>query len=361
VQLGLGHSWALEAGYVGSHYVGGLGIYNPFLAPLASPSNPIHVTDINGNNFTITTNTVNNEALRSQALGLSRRRGARIDGNIGQAIYHSGQLTVSHRFRHGLFFQAAYTYSKEIDNVSGSQSTDELNATQAGQGGATILNFGNNPAANRSVGDFDRRQRAVFSYNYELPVPKHGIWGTQAFQGWSFSGINVFQDGLPFSVTDPTGGRAFGGGTSTGIFTCGSLANAYTGGDINNRLNGYLNPACFAPAPIAPSSSCIVNGLVTTPCPSTQTANATAPTGYGTIPRNAFRGPFQQNWDFSLMKHFKVHESHVIDFRTDFFNVLNHPSFRQPSTVSIGSSTFGQINSTVNPARLIQFGLQYSF
>jgi hypothetical protein len=191
----------------------------------------------------------------------------------------------------------------------------------------------------------------VFSYNYELPVPKHGIWGTQAFQGWSFSGINVFQDGLPFSVTDPTGGRAFGGGTSTGIFTCGSLSQAYTGGDINDRLNGFLNPACFAPAPLVPNTG-------TSP---TTLSNSLAPTGYGTIPRNAFRGPFQQNWDLSLMKHFRLHEKHTLDFRTDFFNVLNHPSFRQPSSVSIGSPTFGQINSTVNPARLIQFGLQYSF
>jgi hypothetical protein len=351
IQRDLGHSWAVEVGYVGSHYVGGLGIYTPFLAALASPANPITVTDINGNNFTITTNTVNNEPLRVAALGLSRRRGARVDGNIGQALYHSGQLTVSHRFTRGLFFQAAYTYSKEIDNVSGSQSTDELNATQAGQGGANILNFGNNPAANRSVGDFDRRQRLVVSYNYLLPVPKGGIWGTQIFQGWSISGINTFQDGLPFSVTDPNGGRAFGGGVSTGVFTCGSPGNAYTSGDIQDRVNSYLNPACFTFSPLVPS-------IGASP---TAVTNSLAPTGYGTIPRNAFRGPFQQNWDLAVAKKIKLYENHVLDFRTDFFNVLNHPSFRQPSTVSIGSPTFGQINSTVNPARLIQFGLQYSF
>src|SRR5262249_51496153 len=213
IQRDLGHSWAVELGYVGAHYVGGLGIYTPFLAALASPTNPIKVTDINGVNYTITTNTVNNEALRVSTLGLSRRQGARIDGNIGQAMYHSGQLTLSHRFSRGLFFQSAYTYSKEIDNVSGSQSPDQRNSTQAGQGGATIFNFGNNPAGNRSVGDFDRRQRLVVSYNYVLPVPKAGIWGSRLFQDWSVSGINTFQDGLPFSVTDPTGGRAFGGGT----------------------------------------------------------------------------------------------------------------------------------------------------
>ena len=350
VQRDLGNGWSLEVAYVGSHYVGGLGIYVPFMAALASPSNPIVVTDMNGVSHTITTNTVNNEPLRVSALGLSRRQGARVDGNIGFAIYHSGQLTLAHQFKHGLYFQSAYTWSKEIDNVSGSQSTDELNATQAGQAGANLLNFANaNPALNRSIGDFDRRHRVVFSYVYELPVPKNGIWGSRTFQGWSISGINIYQSGLPFSVTDATGGRAFGGGTSTGIFNCSSLSSAYTGGSVQNQIAnglGYLNSACFSPTPAVTSSAPLGGVLVT---------------GFGNVPRNAFRGPFQQNWDFSVMKRLKLYERHALDFRVDFFNVLNHPSFRQPSVVSIGSSAFGQINSTVNPARLIQLGARYSF
>jgi hypothetical protein len=70
----------------------------------------------------------------------------------------------------------------------------------------------------------------------------------------------------------------------------------------------------------------------------------------------------QQNWDFALAKHFKVLERQSLDFRVDAFNVLNQPSFRQPSFVGITSpTTFGQINSTVNPARLMQLNVQYSF
>jgi hypothetical protein len=287
--------------------------------------------------------------------GLSRRRGARVDGNIGFGIYHSAQLSLSHQFRKGLYFQGAYTWSKEIDNVSGSQSTDELNSTQAGQGGANLFNFGNqNPALNRSVGDFDRRHRAVFSYVYELPVPKNGIWGTQAFQGWSISGINTYQSGLPFSVTDPTGGRAFGGGTSTGIFTCSSIGAAYMPGSVQSQIingTGYLNPACFTNTPLVANTG-------TSP---TVLSNSLAPTGYGNTPRNAFRGPFQGNWDLALAKKFKLYERHTLEIRSDFFNVLNHPVFRQPSFVGIGTSTFSQINSTVVPARLIQLDAQYSF
>lgn len=355
IQRELGKAWSLEVDYVGAHYLRGLGIYVPFMAALASPSNPITVVDMNGVSHTITINTVNNEPLRVSALGLSRRRGARVDGNIGFAIYHSGQVTVSHRFQKGLYFQSAYTWSKTIDNVSGSQSTDELNATQVGQLGANLTNFANrNPALNRSIGDFDRRHRLVLSYVYDLPVPKNGIWGTQAFQGWSISGINTYQSGLPFSVTDGTGGRAFGGGTSTGIFTCSSIDGAYTPGSIQSQIAaglGYLNPACFAVTPAVPNSL---------QDPTTKATNVPV-TGFGNTPRNAFRGPFQQNWDFALAKHFRLHERHAMDFRVDTFNVLNHPSFRQPSFVGIGTSTFGQINSTVNPARLIQLGAQYSF
>jgi Carboxypeptidase regulatory-like domain/TonB dependent receptor len=362
IQRELGRAWALEVGYVGAHYVGGLGIYVPFLAPLASPSNPITVKDTSGKSYAITTNTINNEALRSLAFGLSRRRGARIDGNIGQAIYHSGQLTLSHRFQHGLYFQAGYTYSHTIDNVSGSQGTDELNVTQSGQGGANVFNFSNDLRQNRARGDFDRPHRFVLSYNYDLPVPNNGIWGSQLFQGWSLSGIATYQNGLPFSVTDPNGGRVFGGGTSTGRLLC-SLDQANTHGDIHNRLDNYLNAACFDSSALAPNSD---GTNITDP------TNSGFPSVYGNTPRNAFRGPFQTNWDMSVLKHIKIYEKHALDFRADFFNAFNHPSFRQPSVVAIqplsvtldpkkGPGTFSQINSTVNPARLIQFGLRYSF
>jgi hypothetical protein len=356
IQHDLGKQWIVEGAYVGSHYVHGLGIYVPFLAQLASPSNPITVTDMNGVSHTVTVNTVNNEPLRVSALGLSRRQGARVDGNIGFALYDSGQLTLSHRFQKGLYFQSAYTWSKEIDNVSGSQSTDELNSTQAGQGGAALFNLGNlNPALNRSIGDFDRRQRLVFSYVYDLPVPKSGIWGTQAFQGWTISGINTYQNGLPFSVTDANGGRAFGGGTSTGIFNCSSISAAYNPGSVQSQIvnnTGYLNPACFSATPAVASSLPQINPVTKQPIPVT---------GYGDVPRNAFRGPFQSNWDFALGKRFKIGERHLLEFRGDAFNILNHPVFRQPSFVGIGTSAFGTINSTVVPARILQLNAQYSF
>lgn len=344
VQRELGRGFAVELGYVGTHYTGGIGIWDPFLAPVASPSNPITVRDMNGVSYTITTNTVNNEELRHTVLGLSRKRGARYSGNIGFADYDSFQATVSRRFSRGLYFQAAYTFSKTTDNVSGSLSTDELNITRAGQGGANILNAQNDPFQNKARGDFDRPHRFVVSYSYDLPTPDGNFWNNQIWKGWSVSGIVTYQSGLPFSITDSTSGGAFGqtgGGTASFSGACGDIASTYTQGSTSDQLAHFLNPACFR------TSSLVANG-------------AAGATGFGDVPRNSFRGPYQQNWDFSVLKTFYIKEDHEIRFRMDVFNLWNHPVFGFPTAVNIGTaSTFGQITTTVVPARLIQFGLNY--
>lgn len=362
LQREIGSGWAVEVGYVGSHFVGGLGIWDPYLATLASPSNPITVRDMNGNAYTITTNTVNNEELRHQILGLSRKRGARYSGNIGFALYKSFQATVSRRLSHGMYFQAAYTLSKTVDNVSGSYSTDELNATRNGQGGGNLLNNSMLSLANKARGDFDRPHRLVVSYSYDLPVPKNSFFQNQFFKGWTIAGIVTYQSGLPFSILDSTSGGAFGAtGLGTGLFVCrptseqvvtpltpgctpgaiSSIANILTTGPIGNRLDHYLNPNFVSTATVVPSG-------------------AAGATGYGEIPRNAFRGPMQQNWDFSLIKNFSFRESHHFSARMDVFNLWNHPIFRFPSTIQIATpATFGQITETAVPARLIQFGLTY--
>jgi hypothetical protein len=334
--------WAIETGYVGSHFLGGVGIWDPFIATLASPTAPIVVRDANGVTYNITTNTVNNEELRHQIVGLSRKRGSRYSGNIGFANYNSWQTTLSRRLHSGLYFQAAYTYSKTIDNVSGSLSTDELNATRAGQNGANIYNDQSNPRANEARGDFDRPHRLVVSYSWQIPAHRVSFLNNPIFRGWTLSGITTYQKGLPFSVTDSTSGGLFGTAAGTAQQIC-PTHSAYTSGTVQQQLDHYLNPACFTTAPTLPNS-----------------AGAQA-TGWGTSPRNAFRAPYQQNWDVSLMKQFNLGEKNTFSFRVDAFNVLNHPVFSTPSAVNIGTtSTFTQITTTAVPARLIQFGLKWS-
>ena len=114
-----------------------------------------------------------------------------------------------------------------------------------------------------------------------------------------------------------------------------------TSGSTLSRLNDYVNINAFAPAPaIGPDGS----------------------TGFGNLGRNTFRGPFQQNWDFSAGKIFAVTEKQQLRITADFFNLFNHPNFANPAFLDIESpSNFGQITNTVGTPRLIQFSAKYSF
>ena len=90
-------------------------------------------------------------------------------------------------------------------------------------------------------------------------------------------------------------------------------------------------------------------------------------TVYGNTPRNCIIGPPQKNVDFTLSKMFKLGERQSLRFRTDFFNLFNHPSFAVPAATSVspivGTTGGGSapITSTVGTPRLIQFSLKYTF
>jgi hypothetical protein len=87
-------------------------------------------------------------------------------------------------------------------------------------------------------------------------------------------------------------------------------------------------------------------------------------TGFGDLGRNLYRGPFQQNWDASLIKYFKIGERQEIRFTADFFNMWNHTNFGNPGVTDVevaGQAAFGQIRSTTGTPRLIQFSLRWAF
>jgi hypothetical protein len=88
---------------------------------------------------------------------------------------------------------------------------------------------------------------------------------------------------------------------------------------------------------------------------------------YGTLGRNAFRGPGRVNFDLALAKSTNVFgERTKVEFRAEFFNILNHTQFDNPNVNNFGSTTFGQITTTTNGngdpnARIIQFAVRVSF
>jgi hypothetical protein len=355
VQRDLGKDWVLEVGYVGTHTVHLRETRTNIPAKIVSPAAPITVTDVNGKSYQIAQNTINNGPLRSPIPAINGYGGFQIFDNSAYAHYHSLQATVSRRWAHG-YFQAAYTWSKSTD---------------ADSSGNTALNTAYNDESNLKnsygLSDFDRTHRFVVSFRYDLPLFTNATgWKKTAFGDWSISGITVIQSGTPFSVTDSGAGTAVLAPGYTPTLT-GSLApgatihGSYTSGDIHNRLNGYLNPNDFATAqllyPFDPANP-------STTCDPVKNANFCT-TFFGNLGRNTFRGPYQQNWDFSLLKNFRLTERFNLRFATDFFNIWNHANFANPAindveTISPGGP-FGKIFSTVGTPRLIQFSLRLAF
>jgi hypothetical protein len=259
---------------------------------------------------------------------------------------------LSRRWSEG-YFQAAYTWSKSTDATSTGNP-----AFNTAFNDETTLND------SRGLSDFDRTHRFVASYVYDLPFLRHATGIVHAvLGGWEVSGITTVQSGLPFSIYDSAAGTAFilNGSTTTltaSLAPGASVASGYTSGNITSRLNGYVNINNFTPAallypgdPANPSTTC---SFTTNP--------NYCGTGFGNLGRNIYRGPYEQNWDFSLIKNFHLTERQGLRFTADFFNMWNHANFANPPSTDVESpSNFGVITSTRGEPRLIQFSLRYSF
>src|SRR5882724_4861447 len=348
LQRALGQQWVLEVGYIGAHAVHLRETRTSIQARLASPTNPITLTDASGNPFLITTSTISNGPARSNNAGINGYNGFQLFADDAYSHYNSLQATLSRRWGQG-YFQGAYTFSKSTDATSSGNTAFN-----------TAFNDESNLNGSRGLSDFDRPHRLVVSYRYDLPFFKTET-GVKAalLSGWALSGITVFQSGTPFSVTDSGAGSAFLGPGLTPLTlgaqlaSGGSLSAGLTTGSIRDRVNNsYLNFANFTTAPFVPAS---------------QGGDGTV-TFFGNLGRNIYRGPFQQNWDFALIKNIKITERQELRFTSDFFNIWNHANFANPSINDVetigtnpASSPFGKIFSTVGTPRLIQFSLRYAF
>jgi hypothetical protein len=357
IQRDLGKQWVLELGYVGTHAVHLRETRTNVQAQLATPTNPLTVTAEDGTPFQITESTVANGIARSTLKGVNGYSGMQLFADDAYAHYHSFQTTLSRRWSRG-YFQGAYTYSKSTDATSSGNTA--LN---------TAFNDESDLKFSRGLSDYDRTHRLTVSYNYDLPFFAGGSgWKRTALANWSISGITIFQSGTPFSVTDSGAGTAYlGPGIASATLGAqladgGSIGAGTTSGDIHSRIDGYLNINNFVPAPAAYSGASV--------------------TAFGDLRRNLYRGPFQQNWDFSLIKHFRITEKQDLRFTADFFNIWNHANFGNPAlndvettlcgTPGVGdcsadgrlaqtATPFGKINSTVGTPRLIQLSLRYAF
>ena len=349
LQRELGGHWVLEAGYVGTRGIH-LRETRDAIQSVDAAKNPFTVSDTSGNTYTITTDTFANAIARTPTPGLNGYSGYQIFANDAYSIYHALQATVSRRWGQN-YFQAAYTFSKNIDATSTGNTAFN-----------TAYNDQSNINASRGISDFNRPHRLAVSYAYELPFFEHATGTRRAvLGGWQVSGVTIFQTGLPFSIFDSSAGTGFLGQGSTPLLGASlapgaSIASGLSSGDLHQRVaNGYLNPAAFTPAPQLYPTQCLSDSNFCT-------------TGFGDLGRNLYHGPFQQNWDVSFLKHFKIGERQEVRFAADFFNLWNHTNFGDPSVTDIEAylasptnSPFGKIAQTTGNPRLIQFSLRWAF
>ena len=343
VQRSLGKSWVLEVGYVGTHAIHLRETRDAIQSLNATPVDPVAVTAADGTQFQITANTFANAIARTPTPGLNGYSGYQLFANDAYSHYHSLQTTLSRRWSRG-YFQAAYTWSKSTDATSTGNTAFN-----------TAYNDQSDINASRGLSDFDRPHRFVVSYVYDLPFFSHARgFAHKVLGGWGVSGITVIQSGLPFSIFDSGAGTAFLGAGSTPLLGASlasgaSISGGYTHGDIHSRLNGYVDINNFTFAPQLYPTECVSDPNFCT-------------TGFGDLGRNIYRGPYQHNWDFSLIKNFHLTERQNIRFTTDFFNIWNHANFANPVSTDVENpGAFGFITSTRGVPRLIQFSLRYSF
>jgi hypothetical protein len=422
VQYEFAHGWVADIGYVGSHSIH---LYNWSqdinVAQLidGAPNNPttnsgFHNTEMIAGSLpyndpaNTTPQTVNvtncfpcgifsNTNDRVSYLGFAPGGVATTNTN-GDALYNSLQVQLKHQFSHGVLIQASYTWSNAITNVDTAEAGSGINPPGEVLYGSSNSNDPLDLRQQYGPSSFNRAQRAVISYVYDIPWKSTEGFVGKALSGWSLSGVTTIQNGFPFTITDSQGATIYGAGTSTAALVDPTDCSASTGnckssvplissGSTTQRAEtNWLNTSAFmsmctvsaftgaysssCPSSIAlPANSpyCIggvpnPGGSSSAPCGSAGSTFPGAGTGYGNSRIGSVLGPGQFNWDFAVIKDTKLWEHGSLQFRAEFFNIWNHPQFDPPFGNDVSTpSTFGIVTATSTTPRVIQFGLKYLF
>jgi len=273
--------------------------------------------------------------------------------------YNSLQATVTKRFQGGGTMLVAYTNAKLMSN------TDTLTSWLEGgtSGGVGSIQDWNNLKGERSISSQDVSQRLVVSYVLDLPFGRgrkylNGLTGVSSklVTGWGVDGVTTFQRGFPVKISYGKGNSLSGSGLGIGTLRPDVVAgcNKSVSGSPASKLNGWFNASCFQ------SPGLNTPGLATVPG---------IPNGwaFGNEPRvdATLRQQGINNFDFAVFKKTTIAERASIEFRTEFFNLFNHPQFGPPNGTccTANNPAFGVVNSTIGnaQARLIQFALKFEF
>ncbi len=269
------------------------------------------------------------------------KRGTVLNPGVGQisgtlwdsdSEYEAFQAQLTRHLLRGLQGTVSYTYGKSIDSGSSSLAIDTFTNS------APRLWF--DPREGRGPSDFDVRQILAVNYIWELPGFTSGPAALRWLaNGWQWGGLLRASTGTPF--TPQIGGDPLGMTNSSPF----DRPDVVTGSGCSDSLVNLGNPSHY-----------IKNQCFAFPGPSTRLGDAG---------RNILTGPGLLDLDTSLFKNMQIREALRLQFRAEFFNVLNHPNFAPPvQNLNLfganGSpvATAGLITSTLTTSRQIQFGLK---
>jgi hypothetical protein len=374
IQHEIANGWTGLVGYVGSRSV--------HLSVASDDINLVQPTHLNGVGFVFPCDPSQIVPYTAANNCSTNQTGTRIDSNWGggagirpvlfdgAASYSAFQSQLKKTETHGVQGQVSYTFGKCRDTSSAPVTGDTyLNSIAV----PLLLIKG----ARVGACDFDIRQTLTGSVIWDIPGPKSGMVGYIA-GGWAVGTIVTASSGAPFTVTVGNGNDPLGTGFN-GDFSM-NYANLLPGcNPIHGGVN-YINTACFTPptAPTTLAPATTANPYGCAPLSYTQSPVA-PPSGQqycsnvlGNTGRNKFYGPGLTTVDFSIFKNThvpKISESFNVQFRAEFFNILNHTNFLSPGFLNTfgqnnsvydfnGSSLPTALNQTSTSSRQIQLGLK---
>jgi hypothetical protein len=281
--------------------------------------------------------------LPGQTLGVQARRPIPSFGPItwldpaGDNDYNGLSARFEHRFGNGLYFLNSFTWSKALGD------SEQALEYYSGYYEANPQNI-RNLAAERGPTSFDVKLANVASVVYEVPYGHGRKFGAHsnplvdaAIGGWELNSIISANTGTPIDVS----------------------YSPAASNDVTGLTNDYRGEAILRPNVTGTATSQSTSQMINNYFAGYTFSVPSASSPFGNLGRDSFRTPGLAQWDLAVNKSFRIRELASLQFRSEFFNVINHTNFGVP-TASISSSAFGTIRTTY-PARQIQFALKLIF
>jgi hypothetical protein len=242
--------------------------------------------------------------------------------NTAQSWYDAGYVNVRRRYAHGLTFLGNYTFAKDLSDAPDFRSP---------MFESSIPQNDKDLAAEKGPA-CDVRHRFALSAVYDLPAINHFQLLQTITKDWHVSTVYQIQTGFPFTIS------VFGDTANSGTVLGENPIRAnYTGqpifGSGTRTSNAWFNTAAFA-----------------TPAAYT----------FGDVGRNSVYGPGLQTLDLALVRDFSITENMKFQFRSEFFNALNHTNLGTPDRF-VNTPQFGTITQATTPGREIQLSARLSF